>query len=113
MTKVVINTCYGGFALSEKAMLRLRELGLPEAQHGKFIGETYHNSEETIGTFCGFLHDTERNDPLLVQVVEELGDEANGKFSKLKVVEVDDDVKWEIDDYDGNEEVREVSRRWS
>ena len=54
-----------------------------------------------------------RADPLLVQVVEELGDKANGSHAKLKIVEIPDGVKWEIDQYDGMESVDEVHRSWS
>jgi hypothetical protein len=56
--------------------------------------------------------DIERNDPVLVQVVEELGDAASGKYSHLTVVEIPDDVKWEIEEYDGKEWVAEVHRTW-
>ena len=41
----------------------------------------------------------ERGDPLLVQVVEELGEEANGPCSSLVLVEVPDDVVVEINDH--------------
>ena len=47
--------------------------------------------------------DVKRNDPVLVQVVEELGDKANGKYSKLQVVEVNGLYK--IDEYDGYESI--------
>jgi hypothetical protein len=30
-----------------------------------------------------------------------MGDEANGRFSELKVVDIPDDVEWQIDEYDG------------
>jgi hypothetical protein len=54
----------------------------------------------------------ERDDPLLVQVVEELGKEANGKFAELKVVTIPGNVEWEIDDYDGYETIEEKHRSW-
>jgi len=54
-----------------------------------------------------------RNDPLLIQVIEELGPLADGRFAKLKIVDVPDDVEWEIDDYDGRETVKEKHRSWS
>ena len=44
-----------------------------------------------------------RHDPALVQVVEELGEEASGRYSKLKIEEIDDDDKYVIDEYDGLE----------
>ena len=84
--KIVINRCYGGFGLSEKAM--------------KFLG---------VDSDCPEI---ERNDPKLVECVEKLGEEANDMYAKLKVVEIPDDVDWEIDEYDGMECVEEVHRRW-
>lgn len=54
----------------------------------------------------------DRTDPLLVQVVEELGDEASGYLSELKIVEIPDDIEWSIDDYDGMERVEEAHRSW-
>ena len=57
--------------------------------------------------------DIERNDPKLVECVEKLGEEANDMYAKLKVVEIPDDVDWEIDEYDGMECVEEVHRRWT
>ena len=84
--KVVINRCYGGFGLSEKAM--------------KFLG---------VGSEWP---DIARNDPKLVECVEKLGEEANGAYAELKVVGIPDDVNWEIGEYDGLEWVEEVHRRW-
>lgn len=54
-----------------------------------------------------------RSDPILVQTVEELGEKANGSCAKLKVIEIPDDIEWEIDEYDGMESVRECHRSWS
>ena len=86
--KVVINRCYGGFSLSEKAM--------------KFLGVD-----------SGWP-DIARNDPKLVECVEKLGEAASyGLGSSLYVVEVPDDVKWTITEYDGVEQVEEVHRVWS
>lgn len=59
------------------------------------------------------FHPRKRDDPLLIQVIEELGPLANGRFAKLKIVDVPDDVEWEIDDYDGRETVKEKHRSWS
>jgi hypothetical protein len=54
-----------------------------------------------------------RDDADLVAVVEELGSAADGRCAKLRIVEVPDDVKWEIDEYDGSEHVAEIHRTWS
>ena len=56
--------------------------------------------------------DIARNDPKLVECVEKLGEEANDAYAELKVVEIPDDVNWEIGEYDGLEWVEEVHRRW-
>jgi hypothetical protein len=58
-------------------------------------------------------YDIERNNQYLVRVVEELGDDVNGRFSELKVVDIPDDVEWQIDDYDGLEWVAEKHRIWN
>jgi hypothetical protein len=57
-------------------------------------------------------NDIERNDPFLIKVIEELGDKANGKHCKLKIVEIPDGVDWEIDEYDGLEKISEKHRIW-
>lgn len=45
----------------------------------------------------------DRHDPVLIQVVEELGDEANGEYAKLAIEEVDGPYR--ISEYDGFESV--------
>ena len=49
--------------------------------------------------------DINRADPALVQVVEELDDEANTRFSDLRITELPVGTKYRIDEYDGNESV--------
>lgn len=56
--------------------------------------------------------DQNRADPLLIQVVEELKEVANGRCADLKIVEIPDGVEWEIDEYDGMEHVAEKHRTW-
>ena len=58
-------------------------------------------------------YDIERDDPILIQVIEEMGSESWGFAAELKIVEVPDDIQWEIDEYDGLESISEVHRRWS
>lgn len=59
-----------------------------------------------------YYRDIDRSDPILVQVVEELGEAANGRCAELSVVDIPDDVNWTIEEYDGNEHVAEVHRTW-
>jgi hypothetical protein len=137
MKKIVINVCFGGFGLSDKAMRRYAEIkGLtlypekrqfgfttywtvPEDQRPKKIEHWYEaSSEERIAYNNAHREssiydgDLKRDDPALVQVVEELGDKANGSCAALRVVEIPDDVDWEIDEYDGNEKIAEKHRTW-
>ena len=93
MTKIVINTCYGGFGLSEEAFAQFREI--------KGLGVQYD-----------FDGDIPRDDPVLIQIVEQLGQRSHGDYAKLKVVEIPDDVKWHIGEYDGCEWVAENHRTW-
>lgn len=78
--KVVLNRCYGGFSLSQKAM---RMLGI----QGDW--------------------EIERDDPRLVQLVEELGQDVAGTFAHLVVGEalIHPDFDWTIFDYDGMERI--------
>jgi hypothetical protein len=86
MTKIVYNACYGGFGLSNRAVRRYCEI--------KGI------AEETI-----YHRDIERTDPVLVQVVEELGDKANGDCAELRIAELSAGTLYRIDEYDGIEQV--------
>jgi len=95
--KVVINQCYGGFGLSKQAKTRYATL--------KDIDETTYFVEHSgLGI--------ERTDPVLIQMIEELGKRANGFFAELKIVEIPDDIKWTIEEHDGMERVVEKHRTW-
>jgi hypothetical protein len=139
--KVVINTCFGGFGLSRMAVERYlglkgitvyTEVDKYELEHYWLVApgpervmETTneqwwemtdeermaHNARWESQVF--YDRDLERNDPLLVQVVEELGQAASGQFAQLEVVEIPDGVEWVIEEYDGNEHVAEKHRTWS
>ena len=54
----------------------------------------------------------DRTDPLLIKVIEELGDEASGSCAELRIVEIPDGIDYEIDEYDGLEHIAEVHRTW-
>ena len=113
--KIVINRKHGGFGLSEEAVLLYgdkKNLNIIANQDEKIKTITHYHLNE-VKEENGFGEwEIERNDPVLVEVVEQLGDLANGHYSKLKIVEIPDDVKWYIHDYDGLEEVYEEHRKW-
>ena len=139
--KIVINKCYGGFGISDAAYEKLIEWGIPvrayveqkrdpetglylpePANDGEVIfdrefGETGDKMNDAMKVLKGrywddFLRRDNRTHPLLVRVVEELGEAANGKHAELKVVEIPDGVEWEIDEYDGLESIAEKHRTW-
>lgn len=49
-----------------------------------------------------------RDDPILVRVVEELGDKANGHHADLRIATVPSGTKYRIDEYDGTERVMTI-----
>ncbi len=54
----------------------------------------------------------ERNDPLLIQVIEELGEDADGAHAQLKIIDIPDDVSWHVEEYDGYEHIAEDHKTW-
>jgi len=116
MTKVVINSCYGGFSISDEGFeYYLKLKGVTEFQkeplwEGEKGPSSYtHSNKEVVQ----YDRDIERDDFMLVKTVEDLGKKANGEYANLRIVEIPDEVKWEIDEYDGFESVEEQHRRWS
>lgn len=87
MKKVVLNGCYGGFGLSEKAY--------------KFLGLEWDG--------YGYDYMCDRENPKLVECVETLGDEASGSCARLYVEEYDDEkYDYMISNYDGIENLELV-----
>jgi hypothetical protein len=130
--KVVINRCHGGFGLSEEAIDRYIELAglkLYKQRDDHWSTSTYytvpydefqkvHKKDKREGNYkssnalCWSHRDIPRNDSILVQVVKELGEKANGRFAELKIVDIPLDIQWTIEDYDGDEWVTEKCRTW-
>jgi hypothetical protein len=102
--KVVINKCYGGFGLSHEAI----------DTYCKAKGISAGKWNDTWEFFDGFSSSSiERNDPVLVDIVESMGEKASGRWADLHIVEIPDDVEWCIEEYDGKEWIAEVHRTWS
>ena len=111
--KIVINQCFGGFGLSDQAIQRYGELAglnLVSKEGGLFGLTWYLDSVQDDHYFDQYS--IPRNDPNLIQVVEELDELSWGPYSELAIVEIPDDVKWTIEEYDGNEHVAECHRTW-
>ena len=98
--EVVISTCYGGFGLSEKAILKMIEYGSDTAKTIYEKQKDFCKTYESFGTdeLC-------RWDPILVKVVKELGEDANGRSAKLEIETVYLENLVDIQDYDGKERI--------
>lgn len=89
--KIAINVSFWGFCLSEMASNRYYEKS----------GKAFHKFE------------TKRDDPILIEVIEELGAEkASGNHATLAIVSIPSDIEWDIEDFGGNENIAEKHRKW-
>ncbi len=114
--KIIINKCYGGFGLSEEAVLlygKKKGLNIIAVKDKIMKNLCHYYLNEKIESNYFSDRDIQRNDPVLIEVVEELGKKANGYCAELKIVEIPDDVEWIIEEYDGKEWIAEDHRRWS
>lgn len=113
--KVVINSGYGAFGLSDEAHILYAKLkGYNLIKADCFGYQTFFKNEVKDENLVDDWN-IDRNDPDLVEVVETLGEKAGqGKYIKLKVVEIPDDVEWYIDNREqgGGEFIAEEHRTW-
>lgn len=79
---------------------------------GRLDAAAYENYSKWYSEHHLSCRDIDRQDPDLIAVVEELGKQADGDCASLSVVEIPDDVDWEISEYDGNETIEEKHRSW-
>ena len=136
--KVILNKCYGGFGISKAGYeLYAKKKGIEifayklECVNGKPIyrktdtgssiftitftkdfGDYIDLSDDNSEKYCLLLRDNHREDPVLIEVVEELGERANSPFSKLVIVDIPDGMEYEIDDYDGVETLHQKVKKW-
>lgn len=139
--KIVVNRNYGGFGISHKGLMKYAELkGIKLYAYKDYYNHAFNtnlvlltdeeaiseraatiyystsilHTVEDLNADSGYLNerDIARNDPALVQAVEQLGTEANARYADLEVVEIPDDVDWQIDEYDGWESIHEKHRSW-
>lgn len=136
--KVVINKCYGGFGISPKAVIRYAEIAgfnvypyQPERHDFNQI-KRWNKGDDNIVIYwlkqdigdnptsdelnkAEWFHcdEIERNDPVLIQVIEELGEKSFGWASKLHIIEIPDGVEYQIEEYDGMEHIAEKHRTWA
>ena len=139
--KIVINRCYGGFGLSLEAVklycekmnisiymveMKLRkDWTFDEPTEWKYLDINKYNSlflnfttkplneDGTMveGSYFS-IYNIDRTDPILIDVVEELGEKSWDGTSELEVVEIPDGIGYYINDYDGFESIHESHRSW-
>lgn len=136
--KVILNKCYGGFGVSQEAYeLYAKKKGIEIFSYDmKFVndkpayrktntgssifnttftkdfGDYAEISDDDFDKYYLCLDESHREDPVLIEVVEELGKKANGPFAELVVVDIPDGMEYEIDDYDGVETLHEKVKKW-
>jgi len=121
--KVVVNRQYGGFELSNEAFDELIKLGWKVTEYsteGNLVdpsAEIVRNDKHitfnkySFGRYYGNEIEL-RTNPLLIDVVERLGERAYGRLATLEIVEIPDDEEFTIEDYDGREWVAGAHRTW-
>jgi hypothetical protein len=138
--KIAVNRCYGGFDMSNQAVKRYLELIGKECYFYKQTKYNYKDgvnefskcdisnknstfisvSTKDLGDktkkipdeYYFYYGDISRNDPALIQTIEELKECASGRFGNIQIVSIPDDINWEISNYDGIETVEEIHRSW-
>ena len=138
-TKIVINDKYGGFGLSDAAIRRYLEikgqevwleinslytqvwLVPPEERVAELPGRWHEHSTEVREEYNRKYSEQifrvdhlDRTDPILVQVVEELGEEASDRCAELIIEELPKGTLYRINEYDGLESIETAdSVDWS
>ena len=130
--EIVINKCWGGFGLSHKAMMRYAKLsGFPlyaytdkRDKEGNLLSGRVEVKNLTGEEWIIYYYkdrnfkkyfsdgDIKRDDKILVKIVKELKEEANGSCAELKIVKIPADVRYEIEEYDGMESIHEKHKSW-
>lgn len=127
--KIILNKCFGGFSLSKKAYeLYASKIGkkvyayedtnfrnsiykkanddeLFITYFTKDFGDIAEISDDDYEKYTLYIKGDYRLDKILIEVVEELGEEASGMCGNLKVVEIPDNCFYKIDEYDGVETI--------
>ena len=87
-TTVMINTCFGGFGFSDKAI---------EEYNRRNVGKPPVESSQEI----------QRTDLIMINIVKQMKKEANGPFASIHLMDIPAKFEnhYEIRDYDGTEAI--------
>jgi hypothetical protein len=138
--KVVINIMHGGFGLSHRGVMTYAKLkGIKlypwiNKSTKEIYGKNAKFSNPDINVYYSLIpiknadeyeklskgndiswddYNLRRDDPILIKTIKLLGNKADSKYSKLKIVKIPIDIEWNIEEYDGSEWVSEKHRTWS
>lgn len=107
--EVVVNFGYGGFGLSELALAMLAKFKvIPDLPYYEMRYDSSGRSGVLFPTndYYDVIHALPRHHPILVDIVRELGEEAEGLSSSLAIVELHGN-KYHIEEHEGAESVIE------
>lgn len=124
---VVYNWCFGGFGYDESVVKWVRENedslkqeynddDVEELADETISGEMYDDGSGPKLNYLNNCSGASRDNELLATIVSgdtEYTGTVGAKYSELYVAEVPDGVDWVIDEYDGQETVKEKSRTFN
>ena len=108
VTKIVINSDYGGFDLRDEAYSFIAKRKGWQHAYDDYDRSYFTTSNRDYMYAC----DLNRDDPDLIQCLETLGEAAKSGYSELKIAEIPSDVDWVICEHDGIEWIAERHRTW-
>ena len=115
--RVVINSCYGGFGLSDAGMTLLaKKKGWEVVEYEAGEGFTCMGRVKYLIDQEGknvWDSDLKREDLDLISTIEELKETTDGFASSLSIVEIPDGTDYVIQEYDGSEWIAERHETWS
>lgn len=117
--KVAINSCYGGFNLSDDVVKLCIEKGMTYSEnHDDNVDFTFYKS----GISDQHYHPRHNKDnkyyrthPIIIEAIEELGEKKSSGFcSKIHIVDIpfEGNNGWDIAEYDGKEWIEESHQTW-
>jgi len=142
MQEIAINKCHGGFSLSIEAtkaywlkkdikcyawiddstaerylvknldeLLKLKKQS-PYVHFTTVPKEEFEIKDNKRGQHLS-TSSIERSDKDLIEVIKLFGKKANGTYADLNIIEIPDNVKYVIEEYDGAEWIAEKHKTWS
>lgn len=115
MRKIAINTCAGDFQLSDEAAEMLIARGckyINRTEGSKYVIYKYDDEYEDVDMW-NYRRVEARSDPILIEVIEELGADRASSSGNIKIFEVPDDIEVHIEHFTyGWERIAEKHRKW-